>query len=91
MVLHFARDTNVTSCGSSSLKKAVVDVYDIHADVVPIICYTLTSWLWLPADVSKLLASVVSRVIVGRRLPNHSAVTFSELPVTKVPVGVNST
>ena len=57
MVLYFARDTDVMFCGSSSLKKAVVDVFVLHVDVVPMLCYTLTLWLWLPANVSKLFVS----------------------------------
>ena len=55
MVLHFARDTDFMYCGSSSLKKAVVDVYVLHFDVVPMLCYTLTLRLWLPRERVKIV------------------------------------
>ena len=50
--------------------------------------YTLTSWLWLPANISNLLVSNHKPSWCWLGIPKPTSIVFTKLPGTKISVAV---
>ena len=86
--MHFAIDTDGTFGGSLSLLEAMTYVYRLGVDVMSRHSYTLTSWLWLPANMSNFLVSNHKPSWCWLGIPKPSNIVFTEISVTKIPIAV---